>query len=982
LAVPVAGRPLPRSRLLHDPIVEWGREAYEPAPLDILSARNGLLKIVHPCVAKVQIEETLEVIHWLRLMYGPYMNVPLWSEEEAIEALDPDKASGPPFSYIYGVTKGDVLEHLGYPELLKEFSEFDSYSECTLKDELRIKGKDSRLFVPAPIQVIAVGNRLFGAQNDAIAQQHNRLPIKIGLSTPGGEMCNLWAKMLRHDGMKFDSDGAQSDAHFSIWMAMVCRDFRKSYIPKEMHALVDRYYSTVYNGWIAVTGVAYKVIMNASGQTNTASDNSLGYLAAVMLHAIRGGLTYRQFTENLLINILGDDMLWSTKIDLFRPLALEKTFNDLGMYLESPSNEPMNFYDLQFMGVHPMVRSVNGSKYLLYTGRTDKFTTALNYTKRGSSNDKRLDKLVALAQNCFADEELFGKMREVAYKFAREWGCENATLASLEDLTMLHLYTGLQSRILEHKGFTMDAAQAGTKVFPLTLLGNATSGISTMLNSYTLAGTLHSFGGFIFSPAGHGCKKPLKICSEQFSRMLRIGGRMFKAVGGGKGFKAKAKRGFQGYQKIRKNRMTQGRRVFAPATSGYNRGWIKRKGGNGNRSGALQMTGKQIPTQSLQAVRGVQPQSGPIRRSDVAGTEVLIQSSGPFVQDIPFFPGNEMDFPSTSILASQFEYGAFDAIRILYIPNTSSTQDGTLYYGVLPNPETISNINTSSDIAGLKKNAMTDVKQAHMLEISRSDLNTVYKKWPFKKLSETDTSNPMYCQGRLVFMVDNFDIDTNFPNTDHTIKTLGTFKISYVFYPIDPVKNVNVNETVHLTMTGMTTSSSFETKWNDPSVVSSPHHSNFVTVQEDGSFVNFVFNTHKVVYMYMKCTPTGGATTVNQTLTPGDTDKHYPTLGWLIDTGIDGVSSARHFFVALKPMRRSCAARLFSWKPGAGTFSYEFTFVTGSKLADGSRITEYAPDVPSFVEDEQPSPNKTVKGGTYVELGFMDDEDRPRKAKK
>jgi hypothetical protein len=436
---------LPRTKLTYEPLIE--AEGYGISPLDMQSVTNGILKWQHDQFTITE-NEHFELIHWLDALYGHIVHKQPWSKEEALEACVDTKASGFPYCKLYGPYKGQVKKHMTYDDLENDFINYSQLFTVTLKDECRKQGKDSRLFVPANMSMVVVGNRLFGAQNEAIAQCSEDYPIKIGLQSPGAGACKLWREFYNAKGLCYQSDGAANDAHFSLAIARVIRDFRSKHLPAELRKLVNRYYDMAYCMKANARGAVVNLFGQPTGHTNTASDNSFGYLLICMLHAMRNGMNFEEFKE-VHLAIMGDDMMWRTENRLFSPLELEKTFNSVGMYLESP-NDGSTFDTLTFCGMHPIVREVLGVKYLLYHYGEEKLLNSMNFIKKTMTPAQRLLKLMSITTLMFGKKETFDKLKEVVFLYASNNSdsltkSDTSCLGFLNELAQLRLHTSLES---------------------------------------------------------------------------------------------------------------------------------------------------------------------------------------------------------------------------------------------------------------------------------------------------------------------------------------------------------------------------------------------------------------------------------------------------------------------------------------------------------------------------------------------------------
>lgn len=408
----VRANQLVQTKYKFDPL--WDVGSYVLAPLDHVSLWNGLMKWYHP-YGFVPRDDFQLVLQWLHLLYGSAMVTNVWNHKRICLEMDGTKAAGSPYRYIYGPKKSQTLEVYSEVDFIYDFEHYTHWADATLKDELRVPGKDARLFVPANICMVYMGYKLFGQQNYNIMDLHTSHPIKIGLQTPHGDAFAFWNYLYSLTGEFHQFDGAQSDCHFAPFLAIMIREFRKSYLPKKYHYWVDRYYDLTYNMYVHADNFIFNVVGQQTGQVNTAADNSLGYLIMLMLHAVRYGITYDQFKQNYFA-ILGDDMLICDSLKIYRPSLMDKTWTRSGMYLESPS-EFEKFEDMTFMGMHPQFRDYHGKTYLLYTWRIDRLRDSVNFVKKEATVGQRLSKLVSLCNLLFADVKSFEELRRLIYVF-------------------------------------------------------------------------------------------------------------------------------------------------------------------------------------------------------------------------------------------------------------------------------------------------------------------------------------------------------------------------------------------------------------------------------------------------------------------------------------------------------------------------------------------------------------------------------------
>jgi len=399
---------------------------------------NGILKYIHP-YKNPDMDRCEEILEWLDAILGPLFEVGMWTREKSIDELKLDKACGPPFNWMYGPTKGDAIKHFTFDEVLDQFMNYTQASNGTLKDELRSSDKDARLFIPANFVMILVSIWLFGAQNDAMAESKT-CPVQIGLQTPGPEAVNFWYFFSLCTALFIQGDGSGHDARLSPMLCILCRELRKRHLPKMFHKMVDRYYDMTYRMKVNMSGSMFELIGQQSGQTNTASDNSIATLALLINAAIEKGLSLHEFL-NFRIGVMGDDLLLNSTLT---EKDLDLSWQSFGMYIEIP-NFNQSFYEMTFMGMHPVLLSDR----LCFTYNEEKMLDAVNWYKKGRTYEQRLDKLISIAQLMFASP-LFKVFYTVCCKFyhdnqAHMSDLSAKKLALLSNPNLYNLYFGEES---------------------------------------------------------------------------------------------------------------------------------------------------------------------------------------------------------------------------------------------------------------------------------------------------------------------------------------------------------------------------------------------------------------------------------------------------------------------------------------------------------------------------------------------------------
>jgi hypothetical protein len=377
-------------------------------------------------------------MEWMHLTVGHILHSDtMWSQQEACDNMDRTKACGPPYNWLYGPTKGHVLEHLTWQDLEDHFNNYDQASNATLKDEIRQANKDARVFIPANICMVYKGNHLFGAQNDNLCGKPG--PIKIGLSTPAPEARQLWIDFSKCVGKFIQLDGKGHDTRVSPSLAMLCRDLRKCYLPVQYHKQVDRYYDMTYCMNVNIRGHLIQVIGQQSGHTNTASDNSLISLALVIWAFIKNDYNYEEFQASMLA-IMGDDVMMNSPLN---EEDLVGAWADFGMFIQIPDFN-QSFWDMTFMGMHPAAK--NG--ILGYSYDHNKMFCSLNYIKKGRTVRQQFDKLLSLCQLMYFSEH-YETFYSIVVKFARDKHAsamltdeDLKSLALISPRSLINLYCG------------------------------------------------------------------------------------------------------------------------------------------------------------------------------------------------------------------------------------------------------------------------------------------------------------------------------------------------------------------------------------------------------------------------------------------------------------------------------------------------------------------------------------------------------------
>lgn len=301
-----------------------------------------------------------------------------------------DKASGYPWVFLGCPTKGQCVDK--HPDFYK----FPiSVLNCTLKDELRLIGKDARLFRPASAHDYYTGLRLFSRSNEYMQSCLISSPMFTKFVHPGTHVSTMFRTIRDHNGDKYDADGASWDANFGLSLAEIILTWRLRHAPVESHADIVQYYRSMYNGWTNVGGVLYHLIGQPSGHFCTTVDNTLGSMICMCYNAYRHNIPLGTFSKEVLFYSCGDDLIWSDRTGLFTPEQVFESYKSFGCYLEFGSLEPLDLVNLSFVGQSP-VYTDHG---LQYHGKVDKTRASVLWCRRSATVVDKLQKLVACAIN-------------------------------------------------------------------------------------------------------------------------------------------------------------------------------------------------------------------------------------------------------------------------------------------------------------------------------------------------------------------------------------------------------------------------------------------------------------------------------------------------------------------------------------------------------------------------------------------------------
>jgi len=398
---------LPQSKLVK---VHPGECPFAPAPLDEFSLWNGVRKFDR--VQGLIDPRSFQYIFYYLDRLFPFLSLKseIATDLEIDDALnDPDhasKASGFPCDLLGHGTKLDAYNYFGRETLEAYYQGNTSVVGCTLKDELRLIGKDARLFRPQDVCSYIEGSRLFYHQNQYLMSQPLTTPLFVKFTSPGPDIVIARKDLDVHSPNTYGADGSQWDARFPLCVAqMICHWRSKCFDAKR----VQTYYRMMYNGFTSVCGWLYNLVGQPSGHYNTTIDNCLCHCILMAYHAWLSGLSVLEFMDQVKYKCCGDDIIWSDTSGKFSPVDLSKTYYSVGVCLEFESLEPTK--GPIFVGSVPCTRLYNGTNVQGYVNRWEKAYSSSLYSRRKATPIQRLAKLCSLASCMFFDVDKFRVLR-------------------------------------------------------------------------------------------------------------------------------------------------------------------------------------------------------------------------------------------------------------------------------------------------------------------------------------------------------------------------------------------------------------------------------------------------------------------------------------------------------------------------------------------------------------------------------------------
>lgn len=307
-----------------------------PAPLDYISLHNGVLKFLHDQVLYTD-DDWSFCMGELEKEFGAVMDlgVPITTEAEIIRNIRYDSAAGYPYCYSCDTQKGPVVEKLGLRQLILDALTNAVIIGLSEKDELRPRGKDARLFRPAPLCHVVLGIVLFGRQATALAERPSATVSAIGIGVPGIAVTEMWNRIMCKKWV-ISGDGARFDASFPLEIARIIAVQRYRHLIQQygqtitlhlddgdlqvnVEEAVRCYYAGAYNGVTNVGGVPVNLIGNPSGHYLTSDDNTRCEFLGVRLAMRQLGVP-RELVE---LKVMGDDYIIGSNFPIGKRSLIE-----------------------------------------------------------------------------------------------------------------------------------------------------------------------------------------------------------------------------------------------------------------------------------------------------------------------------------------------------------------------------------------------------------------------------------------------------------------------------------------------------------------------------------------------------------------------------------------------------------------------------------------------------------------------------------
>lgn len=352
---------------------------------------------------------------WATIIFGHFMVSDFPSHEDVVNNFNKKASPGFPYNLDY-TTKGELLEMCGDLWLMDAFESWKSKPyqgtwKQFLKEEIRLKGKDTRGIVSCPIDIEYFMQRFFLLQNKGFYSAYLQTPSMVGISRDKLE----WEKLFRYlnkfnEG--FTSDVSKFDSKMLEVLMFCVRDIRKTLLKSDQkwaEPFIDYCYDYACFSVVLIDNMLIqKEGGNPSGWPNTTVDNTIvnfilmayAYLELNPSHALN------DFMTHVRLALYGDDNknTFDQEKCVYHPDLVAQVLNtDFGYVVKHDGLQDVLKGDFLSASFTP----VEFSGHTIHVPVFDKtrMLSHIFFTKIGSSLLREFLRLASLrAINCFVPE--------------------------------------------------------------------------------------------------------------------------------------------------------------------------------------------------------------------------------------------------------------------------------------------------------------------------------------------------------------------------------------------------------------------------------------------------------------------------------------------------------------------------------------------------------------------------------------------------
>jgi len=353
------------------------------------SYMHWISKMCRPKGVHLTSTEYVRALEILNREFSPFVIGGFSTLDEVLKFVDWDKSPGWPYVNMGCSTKREAWDKYSDVITSRAISLVDGvYQEClfiaTIKDELLPRGKNSRIFLPAPFHHHLACAMLFKRACDSLNSTCHRHSSAIGVNIFGRGLERLLRSL---DSLPFAFDADQTGCDTSWKDSEPERDFMKTGLSPAYHAGVDLVFNLAMCPRVILGDRILQLELNPSGWYLTTVVNTLmthRVVAAAYLDLAPEPETIDSMRSHLKQINGGDDLGFSTDRPWFGISELAFEVARRGMYLESDVLTPRSAMAITFFSHTLRLRSIEGGSRHVYVacGRLGKILSAFNYLKK------------------------------------------------------------------------------------------------------------------------------------------------------------------------------------------------------------------------------------------------------------------------------------------------------------------------------------------------------------------------------------------------------------------------------------------------------------------------------------------------------------------------------------------------------------------------------------------------------------------------